>query len=389
MVDETLNPSGPKPYATAAWTYHQTVEEIEVDDSEDDDEELAPVFLSSPEPYATAAWTYVQQVIEEITASDSDVELDSVDEVPWWETVGGEGPKPYATRAWTYSQVVEEETDSEEITPQLTPQPLVTVEWWETIGGEGPKPYATAAWTYHQDVSFVEEFVPVSLKLYFAYDEEFYPRTKGFGVILDSGYFGQKGEAVYDSAYYLGGERGILMKRKLARVLVYDQLADSPGPLASIPQPLGNLATDPNFGDPLETDPTGEDIGAELNNLYWASINADTGPQESLEIVGDGNFDGVFIEAARDSQPYDDVPPGTLLGSVSYELFENIVTITDWEHLNWQDDTPVFKAVKVILNELPACVTEVKVLDPPHAFWTALGFRPNFKGDQYLHLYTV
>lgn len=207
------------------------------------------------------------------------------------------------------------------------------IEWWETIGEEGPKPYATATWVYFQTVVELEE--------------------------------------------------------KLARVLVYDQYADSPGILPLIPQSIGNLVTDPNFGDPLETDPVGDRIGAELNNVYWASINGDTGPEESLEISGDGDLDGVLIEAARSSIPQDDRPPGTLLGSVSYELFESTVTITDWEHLNWQDDTPVYKAVKVILKDLPVCVFEVKVLDPPHAFWTSLGFLPNFKGDQYLHLYTA
>lgn len=381
MIEPPLGSSGPKPYATASWTYSQVVEEIE--DDEEVDVEIP--FVSTPEPYATKAWTY-HQVVSEIDDASEDTDDIVVQEPAWWDTIGQSGPAPYATKAWTYSQVVIEEDDQVALSG---PQPILNLEWWETLGDSGPKPYATAAWTYHQEVSFTLEFVPLSLKLYFAYDEEYYPRTKGFGVILDSGYFGQKGEAVYDSAYYSGGERGILMKRKLARVLVYDQLADSPGPLPLIPQPLGNLATDPNFGDPLETDPVGEDIGAELNNVYWASINADTGPQESLEIVGDGELDGTFIEAARASVPQDDNPPGTVLGSVSYELFGNTVTITDWEHLNWQDDMPVYKAVKVILNELPECVTEVKVLDPPHAFWTSLGFRPNFKGDQYLHLYTV
>lgn len=380
MIEPPLGNSGPKPYATASWTYSQVVEEVE----DDDEIDVEIPFVNTPEPYATRAWTY-HQVVSEIDDTSEETDDPQVEELVWWTTIGKSGPTPYATKAWTYSQVVIEE--DQETLPEL--QPTFNLEWWETIGDSGPKPYATAAWTYLQEVSFTLEFVPVSLKLYFAYDEEFYPRTKGLGVVLDSGYFGQKGEAVYDSAFYLGGERGILMKRKLARVLVYDQLADSPGLLPAIPQPLGVLATDPNFGDPLETDPIGDEIGAELNNVYWASINGDTGPQESLEIAGDGDLDGVLIEAARASIPQDDRPPGTLLGSVSYELFGSTVTITDWEHLNWQDDTPVYKAVKVILNELPDCVTEIKVLDPPHAFWTSLGFRPNFKGDQYLHLYTV
>lgn len=142
------------------------------------------------------------------------------------------------------------------------------------------------------------------------------------------------------------------MKRKLARVLVYDQLADSPGIIPLIPQPLGLLDVDPTIDDLIGTDPSGE-----------------------------------TIEAVRASTPYDDRPPGTLLGSVSYEIFGDVATITDWEHLNWQDDTPVRKAVRVIINELPDCVNEVRVLDGPHAFWTSQGFLPNYKGDQYLHLY--
>ena len=389
-----LNAHDLKPYGTAAWTYHQVTEEIEVEN--DDEEEDSAQFVSfSPSPYATAAWSYSQVVIEEDDSCDSGPfedynNLDCEVEVLWWETVGDEGPKPYAATAWTYSQIVVEEEESEDdrVDPIIS---FATgpIEWWETVGDEGPKPFATAAWTYYQEEFFVREFVPVALKLFFIYDEEYYPRTKGQGIVLDSGYFGQVGEAIYDSAFYLGAERGILMKRKLARVLVYDQYADSPGILPLIPQSVGSLATDPNFGDPLETDPVGDEIGAELNNAYWASINGDTGPEESLEISGDGDLDGVLIEAARSSVPQDDRPPGTLLGSVSYELFGSTVTITDWEHLNWQDDTPVYKAVKVILKELPACVSEIKVLDPPHAFWTSLGFLPNFKGDQYLHFYTA
>jgi hypothetical protein len=306
-MDEHFDSQEQKPYATATWAYYQTVEEIEEEEEEDEEDHLALIDFS-PKPYATSAWAYVQEVEEEEVSSLDDSNPEELES--WWEALSDTSPKPYAVAAWTYSQVVTEEDDPESADPP---------EWWETIGGEGPKPYAIEAWTYHQEVSFVLEFVAVSSSLFFTFDEQFYPREDGLGLILDSGYFGQVGEAVYDEAYYLEGERGILMKRKLARVLVFDKLADSPGLFA----------------------------------------------------------------------PEEDRPPGTLLGSVSYELFDTIVTITDWEHLNWQDDTPVRQAVKVILNELPDCVTEVRVLSPPYAFWTALGFVPDFKGDKFLHLYTV
>jgi len=273
----------------------------------DDTTVLQPSWWSTfggegPKPYSTESWAYAQTVEEE-------EEEEEENPPEWWETLGGDGPKPYSTASWTYQQTVSEEDD---------PPPLDPPEWWETLGGKGPKPYEAAAWVYTQEVSFVLEFVAVSESFFFIYDEGYYPRLFGSGVILDSGYFGQVGEAVYDEAYYLGGQRGILMKRKLARVLVYDKLADAPGILAL---------------------------------------------------------------------PEDDRPPGTLLGSVSYELFGNTVTITDWEHLNWQDDTPVLQAVRVLINELPDCVKEVRVLDSPRAFWTSLGFEQDVKGDQYLHLY--
>jgi hypothetical protein len=352
----------------------------------------ATVGGDGPSPYATAAWQYFQTVVEEETSceptpQDDQDDLECEVELPWWETIGGEGPKPYATAAWTYEQTVEveEEVEEAEVT-SLAPTPQV--EWWETIGGDGPKPYATASWQYYQQFSEIEEFVPVSRKLFLNFDEEYYPRLSGLGIVLDSGYFGQPGpREVYDSAFYLGDLRGILMKRKFARVYVYDSLASSPGVLPLIPQGLGIISTDPGNGNPLETDPLGQDIGAEASGTLTATINADTGPVVSDEIACDGSLDGVLLEAARPSNKSDDRPPGTLLGSVSYELFNDVITITDWEHLNWMDDAPVRKAVQVILNDMPPCVKEVKVLDPPHAFWTALGFKVNFKGDSYVHFY--
>lgn len=176
------------------------------------------------------------------------------------------------------------------------------------------------------------------------------------------------------------------MKRKLARVLVYDQLADSPGVIPLIPQPLGVLATDPNIDDPLGIDPTSDELGSEQLGILQDVISINLSPSP-LEIECDGDFLGDIIEAVRASTPYDDRPPGTLLGSVSYEVFGDVATITDWEHLNWQDDTPVRKAVQLVINELPDCVKKVRVLDGPRAFWTSLGFLPDYKGDQYLHLY--
>lgn len=141
------------------------------------------------------------------------------------------------------------------------------------------------------------------------------------------------------------------LERRLISLQVYDSLDSFPGVLGYILQPIGFLGTDPTEADAI-TDPDGE-----------------------------------FIEMTRITTENDDVPPGVLLGSVSYETFNGVLTITDWEHLNWGDDTPVLMSVKTLLGQVPGDITEVRVLDPPHAFWTSLGFNPDYKGDPYLHIH--
>jgi len=43
--------------------------------------------------------------------------------------------------------------------------------------------------------------------------------------------------------------------------------------------------------------------------------------------------------------------------------------------------------VKTLLSQVPDGIADVRVLDPPHAFWTSLGFTPDYKGDPYLHIH--
>lgn len=205
----------------------------------------------------------------------------------------------------------------------LTVRPLT---WWESTVQPARKPYATASWAYFQTV-----------------------------------------------------------EETLARVFVYDTYADAQEDLALIPQSIGNLSVDPQPSDPIGIDPTNDELGSEISGVLADPVGIDLS-SAPLELVCDGDLVGDFIEGARPSVPSDDRPPGTLLGSVSYEISGDVATITDWEHLNWGDDTPVYKAVRVILNELPDCISEVKVLSNPTSFWTSLNFRPDFKGDQYLHI---
>lgn len=274
--------------------------------------------------------------------------------ISWWQEVGGEGPKPYESAAWTFTTLFVEETDESVTEDSLSYEDYTpSQEWWESLGDEGPKPYRHAAWTYTSLlVAETQELLPIPTSFFSVYDSGKFDRGE-LGFIIDSGYFESVRFDTYDEASFLGSERGVSVKRTISKLMVYDSRATGPGLLGTIPQPLGLLASDPEAGSStVITDPS----------------------EDSLEVV-------------RQTNENDDVPPGILLGSVSYETFNGVLTITDWEHLNWEDDASVLLGVKTLLSQVPDGITEVRVLDPPHAFWTSLGFTPDYKGDPYLHIH--
>lgn len=355
--DEIGN-EGPKPYETASWTY-TTVSAVEDEPEEAADppwwETIGPTTVA---PYKTSSWAFTLVKVE-IKGSCEPSEFEDRDDLScrsnqeWWAEIGGVGPKPYEAAAWNVTTQVVEEVDEARNFDSVSYEAYApTDSWWESLGGQSPKPYNTAAWTFARIESFELEFAAASKVLFQAFDETYFDRTS-LGLILDSGYFGQVGTSVYDEAYFLGDERRLLVKRTISRLMVYDSKASSPGVLGSILQPTGVMGTD---------SPT-------------ASEGVITDPDESS------------IELTRQTTENDDTPPGVLLGSVSYEIFDGILTITDWEHLNWGDDAPVLMGVKTLLSQVPDGITEIRVLDPPHAFWTSLGFLPDYKGDPYLHIH--
>lgn len=75
---------------------------------------------------------------------------------------------------------------------------------------------------------------------------------------------------------------------------------------------------------------------------------------------------------------------GHLLGEINYEILGSLLTITDWSHYNWHDATPVKRAFKVLIKDVPDCVETIMVKDSPTAFWVHLGFRYVDKGDNML-----
>lgn len=340
-----LGDEGPKPYETASWTC--TAVSVVEDEPEEtvDPPWWETIGQTTSSPYETPPWTF-SLVETEVDGSCEPSELEDRDDLSctdsqeWWTEIGGDGPKPYEAAAWTITTYVVKEVDETGTTG--------IEDWWDSLGGPGPKPYNVAAWTYTRAETFVLEYVTPPEILFQAFDETYFDRTS-----LDSGYFGQTRSEVYDSGHFLGSTRGVLVKRTISRLMVYDSRASSPGVLGSIQQPLGTLSSDP----------------------LASSSDVITDPEE------------YGIEVSRQASVYDDSPPGVLLGSVSYETYDGVLTITDWEHLNWEDDTPVLMGVKTLLSQIPDGITEVRVLDPPHAFWASLGFASDHKGDPYLHIH--
>lgn len=134
---------------------------------------------------------------------------------------------------------------------------------------------------------------------------------------------------------------------------VYDSAATSPGKLFPEPllYPLGTAGADPES------------------------------PETGVAIDPSGNV----LEMTAVTTLADDDPPGLLIGSVRGEVANGVLTITDWEHLNWHDDAPVRLGLKTLLALRPAEASIARVHALPNPFWVSLGFRFNTKGDSYLY----
>ena len=300
--------------------------------------------------------------------------------------------------------------------------------WYKQVGPtRKPAPYATASWAYSQNwvevlkIQGTNEIVDVLDN-----GEDFrswlFPEN-----LFDGGLFSQINfpRDVEDSGLYTSTSSDTLVKQIFASVKVFDTYASSPGKYDEISLEVGELAIDSD-GVPVQTDIIVSitdflqfDNGSNIQNPVPnpnLSYDGGTFAQQGLGIVLDSAnyainnngeqiyFDNVSVvyidgsELIADGTPNsgdalavtrttiqkDDIPPGKLLGQIDFEVENCAVTITDWSHYNWQDDTPVRKAFKRLVNSLPDDITTVSVKDQPTAFWTSLGFVRGSKDDESL-----
>ena len=104
---------------------------------------------------------------------------------------------------------------------------------------------------------------------------------------------------------------------------------------------------------------------------------------------------GTYLEATRAENYNDDREPDDILGRINYEVIECVAVITDWSHYTWDDDQPIRKAFKALINSRPETVTNIYVpvieegnsqlkTSPDVAMWQSLGFVRKKKTDQTL-----
>lgn len=297
---------------------------------------------------------------------------------------------------------IEDSEDLEESLPDWYSEPAVEInpykKTWVVVQtfrvieeeDEDPKailensfPYKST-WQCFQETSITYEFEAFQEE-FIEFDETLVGRVS-LGIVLNSGIIDNPYEIIYDSGEFNSeGLIGLTVKKILAEISVYDSLHSMPGNIYKIPEDLGVIETEAETLDPsLILDDPNNDVVSDEGGVNFVVDSPDA---TSNTLVGDGDTDSLSLIISGNSNPGFDKPPGHLLASLSYEIVGGIATITAWSHPNWEDDSPLIKAVKTMLNSLPDCVFEVQVEDDPTPFWTSLGFHSAVKGDPYLRYY--
>jgi hypothetical protein len=310
-------------------------------------------------------WWGLYQEFEEVEEEE--------DVLPSWYNLPLTEIHPYPKTWVIYQTFVEVEVDEEK---ELENYPVDLYPYFRN-------------WQVFQDTFQTVDFQPSDPNLFINFDETLVGRVS-LGIILNSDLIGTQTLIFYDSGeFVMGGEVGFSVKKILAEISVYDSLHSSPGNVYEIPEEIGVLETESEPENPvlMIIDPVNVAIGVEHDQKNLANFIVDDPLSESKVVVGDGEEDSLSLLVSANGNPSYDKPPGTLIASLSYEIVGTIATITAWSHPNWEDDSPLIKAVETMLQSLPTCVVEVQVEDDPTPFWTSLGFHSAVKGDSVLRHY--
>ncbi len=139
--------------------------------------------------------------------------------------------------------------------------------------------------------------------------------------------------------------------------------------------------------------------GVNIDGLVYRILGEDPNKVQELEVFRyvvfedgslvecDGFDQQTFLEVSREFGYATQFNPGDILGRINYEVIECVAVITDWSHYNWDDDTPIRKAFRALIKNLPSTVSNIYVpvvesgnsqlkTSPDRALWTALGFVP-------------
>lgn len=150
--------------------------------------------------------------------------------------------------------------------------------------------------------------------------------------------------------------------------------------------------------------------GVNIDGLVYRIIGQNPNKAQELEVFRyvvfedgsliecDGFDQQTFLEVSREFGYATQFNPGDILGRINYEVIECVAVITDWSHYNWDDDTPIRKAFRALIKNLPNTVSNIYVpviesgnsqlkTSPDRALWTALGFVP-MKDNSMMLIYS-
>ena len=260
--------------------------------------------------------------------------------------------------------------------------------WWKSLGPtQKPAPYATASWIYRRYSTFEFQETPADQT------PQIFDNGSDFSANLpptdlDGGLFKcpLTPEAIYDEGGYEGDGGTEFVKHYFSTIKVYDFYASNPGtPLGIVPiSEFTIFDNSDNIQVPIPNP----------DQIYDGQLFANWGQGEVLDELKYKIINGRQVRV-KDVITDTSLPPdpnlisdsnelGKVLGQLEYEVIGSNLTITGWSHYNWQDATPVRKAFKSLINDLPECVNSVIVEDDPHSFWTQLGFVSLSKGSDVL-----
>jgi hypothetical protein len=119
----------------------------------------------------------------------------------------------------------------------------------------------------------------------------------------------------------------------------------------------------------------------ELTTVLVPGTDPPIGTEATHVFVTATVYDRKASDPAAEPDEYPDDTDSMVVGTMNYEIFGSVMTITDWDHHTWYNSRPIEFAFKAVITNRPECVKTI-IVAKPEAFWKSLGFvHPSKEAD--------